>query len=129
MTDKDQTEDGKRAVGGLARKLAASKEGTAGTGGSLTLKALRRSVARAAEDLCELPMAVIAARQTNRVPEDLTGLLSDKHLLVVLDCPEGRIGGPDEIASPVALGHFRRLNQKGQGLVVDAHSHLVARQG
>ena len=71
MTDKDQTEDGKRAVGGLARKLAASKEGTAGTGGSLTLKALRRSVARAAEDLCELPMAVIAARQTNRVPEDL----------------------------------------------------------
>ncbi|WP_065329282.1 FliM/FliN family flagellar motor C-terminal domain-containing protein [Tritonibacter mobilis] len=92
MTDKDQTEDGKRAVGGLARKLAASKEGTAGTGGSLTLKALRRSVARAAEDLCELPMAVIAARQTNRVPEDLTGLLSDKHLLVVLDCPEGRIG-------------------------------------
>lgn len=92
MTDKDQSEDGKRAVGGLARKLAASKEGTAGTGGSITLKALRRSVARAAEDLCELPMAVIAARQTNRVPEDLSGLLSDKHLLVVLDCPEGRIG-------------------------------------
>ena len=92
MTDKDQSEDGKRAVGGLARKLAASKEGTAGTGGSITLKALRRSVARAAEDLCELPMAVIAARQTNRVPEDLGGLLSDKHLLVVLDCPEGRIG-------------------------------------
>ncbi|MCG7622400.1 FliM/FliN family flagellar motor switch protein [Epibacterium sp. Ofav1-8] len=92
MTDKDQTEDGKRAVGGLARKLAASKEGTAGTGGSLTLKALRRSVARAAEDLCELPMAVIAARQTNRTPDDLGGLLSDSHLLVVLDCPQGRIG-------------------------------------
>ena len=69
MTDKDQTEDGKRAVGGLARKLAASKEGTAGTGGSLTLKALRRSVARAAEDLCELPMAVIAARQPTACPK------------------------------------------------------------
>ncbi|OIQ31635.1 MAG: hypothetical protein BM562_07230 [Alphaproteobacteria bacterium MedPE-SWcel] len=92
MTDKDQTQDSNRAVGGLARKLAASKDGTSGTGGSITLKALRRSVARAAEDLCELPMAVIAARQTNRVPEDLSGLLSNKHLLVVLDCPQGRIG-------------------------------------
>jgi len=92
MTDTEQTEDGKRAVGGLARKLAASKEGTSGTGGSLTLKALRRSVARAAEDLCELPMAVIAARQTNRTSDDLAGLLSDDHLLIVLDCPQGRIG-------------------------------------
>ncbi|NIZ15120.1 FliM/FliN family flagellar motor C-terminal domain-containing protein [Phaeobacter sp. HF9A] len=92
MTDTEQTQDGKRAVGGLARKLAASKDGTSGTGGSLTLKALRRSVARAAEDLCELPMAVIAARQTNRTPDDLAAHLSDKHLLVVLDCPQGRIG-------------------------------------
>lgn len=92
MTDKDQSQQDMKPVGGLARKLAATKEDKGRVGGSLTLKALRRAVARAAEDLCELPMAVIAARQTNRKPEDLTALLSDKHLLVLLDCPKGRIG-------------------------------------
>ncbi|KUP92306.1 FliM/FliN family flagellar motor C-terminal domain-containing protein [Tritonibacter horizontis] len=118
MTDKDQTQDGKRAVGGLARKLAASKEGTSGTGGSITLKALRRSVARAAEDLCELPMAVIAARQTNRVPEDLTGLLSNKHLLVVLDCPQGRIGAATlDAATVTAL-----IQQQTMGAVLGMSS-------
>lgn len=118
MTDKDQTQDGKRAVGGLARKLAAAKEGTSGTGGSLTLKALRRSVARAAEDLCELPMAVIAARQTNRAPEDLAGLLSNKHLLIVLDCPQGRIGAATlDAAAVTAL-----IQQQTMGCVLGMHS-------
>lgn len=92
MTDKDTSQDETRPVGGLARKLAATKEDKGRVGGSLTLKSLRRSVARAAEDLCELPMAVIAARQTNRIPEDLSAHLSNKNLLVVLDCPAGRIG-------------------------------------
>ncbi|APG46694.1 FliM/FliN family flagellar motor C-terminal domain-containing protein [Phaeobacter porticola] len=78
--------------GVLARKLAATKEGKGGLTSSLTLKALRRSIARSAADLCDLPVAVIAARQANRIPEDLAAHLSDKHLLVVLDGPNGRIG-------------------------------------
>lgn len=76
----------------LAKKLAATKEGTSGLSSSLTLKALRRSLARAAADLCELPLGVIAARQANSIPEDLPTHLSDKDLLVVLDGPNGRIG-------------------------------------
>jgi flagellar motor switch protein FliM len=76
----------------LARKLAASKDGAPGLNGSLTLKALRRSLARAASEQCDLPLAVLAARQFNRSPEDLVASLSDKHLLVVLDGPGGRIG-------------------------------------
>ncbi|MBT8152836.1 FliM/FliN family flagellar motor C-terminal domain-containing protein [Epibacterium ulvae] len=76
----------------LAKKLAATKEGTKTLGSSLTLKALRRSLARAAADLCELPLGVIAARQANAVPEDLTGHLSDRDLLIVLDGPNGRVG-------------------------------------
>lgn len=118
MTDKDQTQDGKRAVGGLARKIALSKEGTGGAGGSLTLKALRRSVARAAEDLCELPMAVIAARQTNRAPEDLASMLNNKHLLIVLDCPAGRIGAATlDAAAVTAL-----IQQQTMGCVLGMHS-------
>lgn len=76
----------------LAKKLAATKEGTKTLGSSLTLKALRRSLARAAADLCELPLGVIAARQANATPEDLTSHLSDRDLLIVLDGPHGRIG-------------------------------------
>ncbi|WP_417699110.1 FliM/FliN family flagellar motor C-terminal domain-containing protein [Pseudophaeobacter sp.] len=80
------------ATGGLARKLAASKEGSQGQNASFTLKALRRSLARAASEQCDLPLAVLAARQCNRPPEDLVESLSDKDLLVVLDGPNGRIG-------------------------------------
>ncbi|MEY8801685.1 FliM/FliN family flagellar motor C-terminal domain-containing protein [Leisingera sp. XS_AS12] len=85
-----EADRGKQSV--LARKLAATKEGTSSTGSSPTLKALRRSVARAAADLCDLPVAVLAARQCNRPPEDLAPQLSDDDLLVVLDCPQGRMG-------------------------------------
>lgn len=101
MSDKDQSLGQERPVGGLARKLAATKEDKGRAGGSLTLKALRRSVARSAEELCELPVSVIAARQTNRIPEDLASHLSDKHLLVVLDCPDGRVGAATFDASTV----------------------------
>lgn len=76
----------------LARKLAVAREGAGGLSNSVTLKVLRRSMARAAADLCDLPLAVIAARQLNCVPEDLGRYLSDEKLLVVLDGPNGRIG-------------------------------------
>ncbi|MBY5975370.1 FliM/FliN family flagellar motor C-terminal domain-containing protein [Phaeobacter italicus] len=89
-TAKDTAAHGGGGV--IARKLAATKEGKGALTSSLTLKALRRSIARAAADLCDLPVAVLAARQANRVPEDLAAHLSDKHLLVVLDGPAGRIG-------------------------------------
>ncbi|AZV80370.1 FliM/FliN family flagellar motor switch protein [Parasedimentitalea marina] len=80
------------SAGVLARKLAAAREGAGGISNSATLKVLRRSLARAAADLCELPLAVIAARQLNSIPEDLGRYLSDEKLLVVLDGPNGRIG-------------------------------------
>lgn len=98
-TEAAQAGSGKQSV--LARKLAATKEGAGAINSSLTLKALRRSVARAAADLCELPMAVLAARQCNRIPEDLAQNLSDKDLLVVLDCPNGRIGAASMDAATV----------------------------
>ena len=79
-------------AGALARKLAAAREGAGSISNSATLKVLRRSLARAAADLCELPLAVIAARQLNCIPEDLGRYLSDEKLLVVLDGPNGRIG-------------------------------------
>ena len=87
---KADSTDGNAGV--LARKLAVAREGTGGLSSSVTLKALRRSLARAAADLCELPVAVIAARQLNCIPEDLGRYLSDEKLLVVLDGPNGRIG-------------------------------------
>ncbi|MCB4455472.1 FliM/FliN family flagellar motor C-terminal domain-containing protein [Leisingera sp. McT4-56] len=92
MSETEAAEAGSGRQSVLARKLAATKEGAGGLTSSLTLKALRRSVARAAADLCDLPMAVLAARQSNRLSDDLAGQLSDKDLLVVLDCPQGRMG-------------------------------------
>lgn len=86
----------------LARKLSAAKDGVGAAASSLTLKALRRSVARAADDLCDLPVVVLAARQANRGPEDLAEHLSDKDLLVVLDGPAGRIGAATMDARTVA---------------------------
>lgn len=98
-TEAAEAGSGKQSV--LARKLAATKEGVGTLSSSLTLKSLRRSVARAAADLCGLPIAVLAARQANRVPEDLAQSLSDKDLLVVLDCPHGRMGAASMDAATV----------------------------
>lgn len=86
----EKTTDGRGGV--LARKLAVAREGTGGSANSATLKVLRRSMARAAADLCDLPLAVIAARQLNCGAEDLSRYISDEKLLVVLDGPNGRIG-------------------------------------
>jgi flagellar motor switch/type III secretory pathway protein FliN len=78
--------------GVIARKLAVARDGGGAVANSLILKTLRRSLARAAKELCELPLAVLAARQSNRKPEDLESLLSDDQLLIVLDGPDGRLG-------------------------------------
>lgn len=94
MSETEAAEAGSGKQGVLARKLAATKEGVGALASSLTLKALRRSVARAAADLCGLPVAVLAARQSNRISEDLAAQLSDKDLLVVLDCPHDAESGP-----------------------------------
>ena len=92
MSEAEKQQAGSGGSGGLARKLAASKDGGAAQKGSFTLKALRRSLARAASEQCDLPLAVLAARQVNRAPEDLAEDLSDKDLLVILDGPNGRVG-------------------------------------
>ncbi|CUH86172.1 flagellar motor switch protein FliM [Phaeobacter sp. CECT 5382] len=92
MSEAEKEQGGSDKPSGLARKLAASKEGKGNLNASHTLKALRRSLARAASEQCDLPLAVLAARQSNRIPEDLAEVLSDKDLLVVLDGPGGRIG-------------------------------------
>lgn len=76
----------------IARKLAVARDGGGAVANSMVLKALRRSLARAAKELCELPLAVLAARQANLRPEDLGAHLSDDQLLMVLDGPEGRLG-------------------------------------
>lgn len=92
MSEAEKQQAGSGGSTGLARKLAASKDGGAAQKASITLKALRRSLARAASEQCDLPLAVLAARQVNRVPEDLAEDLSDKDLIVVLDGPNGRLG-------------------------------------
>lgn len=92
MSEAEKEQAGGGKSGGLARKLAVSKDGKGALNASHTLKALRRSLARAAAEQCDLPLAVLAARQSNKIPEDLTEVLSDKDLLVVLDGPGGRMG-------------------------------------
>ena len=111
-TTAETTETADRGVSVLARKLAVAREGKGGLSSSVTLKALRRSLARAAADLCELPVAVIAARQLNCIPEDLGRYLSDEKLLVVLDGPNGRIGAAAlDAATVTALIQQQTLGQ------------------
>ena len=93
MSETEAAEAGSGRQSVLARKLAATKEGAGGLTSSLTLKALRRSVARAAADLCDLPMAVLAARQSNRLSDDLAGQLSDKDLAGGAGLPAGAAWG------------------------------------
>ena len=114
MSETEAAEAGSGKQGVLARKLAATKEGVGALSSSLTLKALRRSVARAAADLCDLPITVLAARQANRVPEDLAQSLSDTDLLVVLDCPHGRMGAASMDAATVTA----LIQQQTMGAVI-----------
>ncbi|WP_293575932.1 FliM/FliN family flagellar motor C-terminal domain-containing protein [Phaeobacter sp.] len=114
MAEEETETEAAGSRGGVARKLAATKEGKSALSSSLTLKALRRSIARAAADLCDLPAAVLAARQANRVPEDLAANLSDSDLLILLDGPEGRIGAATlDAAAVTAL-----IQQQTMGLVL-----------
>lgn len=73
----------------LRRKLSSAEPGEATAPSRLLLRALRRSLARAAGDLCELPLAVIGATQKECSSDDVTDHLSDEHLLMVLDGPKG----------------------------------------
>jgi len=56
------------------------------------LRALRLSVARAAEDEFGLALAVSGGRQSRVLPDELDPLMSDKDLLIVLDRPGGMTG-------------------------------------
>ena len=73
----------------LRRKLSTAQPDEATTPSRLLLRVLRRSLARAAGDLCELPLAVIGATQKQCSSDDVTDYLSDEHLLMVLDGPRG----------------------------------------
>jgi len=77
----------------LERKLAAGRDG-AHPGGRSVLGALRLAMARTAAKLCDLPLAVIGAKQVRCVHEDVGKFLADNHnrLLVLLEGPEGQAG-------------------------------------
>lgn len=75
----------------LERKLAAGRDG-AQSGGRSVLGALRLAMARTAAKLCDLPLAVIGARQARCVHEDLGRFLADERMLVLLEGPEGQAG-------------------------------------
>lgn len=75
----------------LERKLAAARDG-AQSGGRSVLGALRLAMARTAAKLCDLPLAVIGAKQARCVLEDLGPFLADDRLLVLLERPDGQAG-------------------------------------
>jgi flagellar motor switch protein FliM len=78
-------------ISALERKLAAGCEG-AQSGGRSVLGALRLAMARTASKLCDLPLAVIGAKQVRCVHEDVGGFLADDRMLVLLDGPDGQAG-------------------------------------
>ncbi len=75
----------------LKRKIVGVHRDTA-TPKMTALRALRLSVARASEELFGLALAVSGGRQAYVSPDELGSELSDKELLVVLDCPDGMTG-------------------------------------
>lgn len=85
----------------LKRKLAAAQRSAQG-GAMTALRALRLSVARAGDDLHDLPLGVVGGRQSRLLPDDLEGILSDDDLLIVLDCPGGMTGAVSLQLSMVA---------------------------
>jgi len=118
MAETDKADETGGAGNVLARKLAATKDGTGGLSGSLMLRALRRSLARAATDLCELPLGVIAARQCQSIPEDLPDHLDDSHLLILLDGPDNSIGAASLDAALVTA----LIQQQTMGQVLSSGS-------
>ncbi|MHA6263817.1 FliM/FliN family flagellar motor C-terminal domain-containing protein [Arenibacterium sp. CAU 1754] len=76
----------------LQRKMAAGRDGTRKTGRS-ALRALRLGLARSAADLFDMPLSVIGAVQTRSAQDALAEHLRDDRLLLLLDGPDGRVGG------------------------------------
>jgi len=50
------------------------------------------SVARAGDDLFDLPLAVIGVRQARMLPDDISTILDDDDLLLIMDAPAGSTG-------------------------------------
>jgi flagellar motor switch/type III secretory pathway protein FliN len=74
------------------RKLSAAAGGGETEQSRLLLRAVRRSLARAAADLCELPLAVMGATQKKCPSDEIEQHLPGGHLLIVLDGPGGQPG-------------------------------------
>lgn len=91
------SQDGAKTV--LRRKVSSADPGEPPVQSRLLLRALRRSLAQAAADLCELPLAVIGATRKECDGETLSEHLSDDHLLIVLD---GRHGVPAALTMDAA---------------------------
>ncbi|UWQ92617.1 FliM/FliN family flagellar motor C-terminal domain-containing protein [Rhodobacteraceae bacterium M382] len=86
--DNDTGHDATETV--LRRKLSAGRPAEEPSGDSRAiLRAVRRALARAAEDLYDLPLAVIGAKQALCAPDGLSGCLADGQLLLLLDGPDG----------------------------------------
>jgi len=86
-TGEKQTEDTGTAK---RRKLSAATGGAETEQSRLLLRAVRRSLARAAADLFELPLAVMGATQKKCASDDVEQYLPDGNLLIVLDGPGGK---------------------------------------
>jgi flagellar motor switch/type III secretory pathway protein FliN len=75
----------------MQRKLSGGKGGMTATGMSV-LKALRLALARVADDLFDLPLAVIGGTQARVALDAVGGQFKDGQLLIVLDGPDGQTG-------------------------------------
>jgi flagellar motor switch protein FliM len=86
----------------VQRKLAAASSGKQ-TGERTGLRALRLGLARAAAVVCELPLAVIGAKQRRAGADDVADYIREGWLLLLLDGTAGQIGAmlfcPDCIAA------------------------------
>ena len=98
----------------LARKVRAAQAEQQARAMS-ALKALRVTLAKVAEDLFELPAAVIGIRGEERSGDTLADLLEDPALLLILDGTQGARGGA--IIDPVLVGGL--IQQQTMGRVLE----------
>ena len=103
----------------MRRKLSAGSEGTTAAPARPLLRTIIRSLARAAAELCELPIAVPGATQKQCSADEMAQHLSDSHLLIVLDGPDGACGALSLDAALVTAV----LQQQTMGLVSGPAPH------
>lgn len=100
----------------LARKISAGRDDPAECAHSIP-RALRLGFARAAVDRLNLPLAVIGAKQSQRAPSDLTGVVGDDWLLLTFSSAEGLAAVCLDPASVSAIVQMQTIGEVMSGAI------------